>query len=135
MKTCSVRAKRWAHGWELHIDDIGVTQSRTLAAAERQVRDYVALMLDVPDDSFDVRLIVSVDKEVDRKVEDALRLRKAADRLQGEASEAVRSAVAALTESGVSTVRDLGIVLKISPQRAQQLKSPAANKRARSTPG
>lgn len=28
-----VRAKRWAHGWELHIDDVGVTQSHTLRDA------------------------------------------------------------------------------------------------------
>jgi hypothetical protein len=132
--TYSVRAKRWAHGWELHVDDIGVTQSRTLAAAERQVRDYVALMLGIPEDSFDVQLIVSVDEDVDRMVADALRLRQAADRLQGEASEAVRSAVAALASSGVSTVRDLGIVLKISPQRVQQLKAPAAKRAAQKEP-
>jgi hypothetical protein len=30
-----VTARRWAHGWELHIDGVGVTQSRTLASAER----------------------------------------------------------------------------------------------------
>lgn len=36
-----VRAKRWAEGWELYIDGLGVTQSRTLATAERQVRDYL----------------------------------------------------------------------------------------------
>lgn len=36
-----VHAKRWAHGWELHIDGVGVTQSRTLDDAEAMVRDYV----------------------------------------------------------------------------------------------
>jgi hypothetical protein len=38
----TVRAKRWEHGWELHIADVGVTQSRTLADADRMVRDYIA---------------------------------------------------------------------------------------------
>jgi hypothetical protein len=41
MSTYSVRARRWAHGWELHIDGIGVTQSRNLDGAEQMVRDYI----------------------------------------------------------------------------------------------
>jgi hypothetical protein len=36
-----VRATRWAHGWELHIDRFGVTQSRNLDGAEQMVRDYI----------------------------------------------------------------------------------------------
>lgn len=43
-----VSARRWEHGWELHItdaagEDVGVTQSHTLSDAERVVRDYLAL--------------------------------------------------------------------------------------------
>ena len=38
----TVTAKRWEHGWELHIDGIGVTQSRLLSDAEAMVRDYLA---------------------------------------------------------------------------------------------
>jgi hypothetical protein len=34
-----VCAKRWKRGWELHIDGIGVTQSRNLSGAEQMVRD------------------------------------------------------------------------------------------------
>ena len=41
MSTYTVRATRWAHGWELHIDDFGVTQSRNLDGAEQMVRDYI----------------------------------------------------------------------------------------------
>ena len=44
----TVTAKRWEHGWELHIDGIGVTQSRLLSDAEAMVRDYLATD-DVPD--------------------------------------------------------------------------------------
>jgi hypothetical protein len=43
----TVRAKRWSGGWELHIDQIGVTQVRTLDKAEQQVRDYVETLLDI----------------------------------------------------------------------------------------
>jgi len=49
-----VTAKRWSGGWELHIDGVGVTQSRTLDDAPAMARDYIALDLDVPEDSFDV---------------------------------------------------------------------------------
>jgi hypothetical protein len=41
MSTYTVRAKRWKHGWELHIDGIGVTQSRNLNGAEQMVRAYL----------------------------------------------------------------------------------------------
>ena len=41
--TYTVTAMRWKHGWELHIDGIGVTQSRSLADAESMVRDYLAI--------------------------------------------------------------------------------------------
>jgi hypothetical protein len=41
MTTYTVRAKHWEHGWELHISDVGVTQSRTLDGADQTVRDYI----------------------------------------------------------------------------------------------
>jgi len=42
VKTYQVRAKRWEHGWELHIEGVGVTQSRTLWDAEEMARDPAA---------------------------------------------------------------------------------------------
>ncbi len=52
----NVRASRWAHGWELHTDGVGVTQSRSLTEAEDMVRDYIALDLGVGPRSFDVAI-------------------------------------------------------------------------------
>lgn len=43
MTTYKVQARRWEHGWELHIDDVGVTQSHRLTEAERTVHDYLRL--------------------------------------------------------------------------------------------
>ena len=40
-----VRATPWAHGWELDIIGVGVTQARNLREAEAMVRDYLALDL------------------------------------------------------------------------------------------
>ncbi|MFD0560132.1 hypothetical protein ACFQ3B_24195 [Stackebrandtia endophytica] len=36
-----VRTVRWAHGWELHISGVGVTQCDTLSHAAAMVRDYL----------------------------------------------------------------------------------------------
>lgn len=58
MSAYTVIARRWSHGWELEIHDgdteVGVTQSRTLADAERMVRDYLAIDLDADPASFEV---------------------------------------------------------------------------------
>lgn len=42
MMKVHVKAVRWDHGWELHIEGFGVTQTRNLAGAEAMVRDYIA---------------------------------------------------------------------------------------------
>lgn len=46
-------AKRWKHGWELHIEGLGVTQSKTLATADAMVRDYIESLTErgVPSDA------------------------------------------------------------------------------------
>jgi hypothetical protein len=63
MTTYTVHARPWEHGWELHIDGVGVTQSEGLDDAEDTVRDYIALDLDVPPSSFDVKLETEVPGE------------------------------------------------------------------------
>lgn len=42
MKTYDVPARRWEHGWELHIADVGVTQSHSLWDAELMARDLIS---------------------------------------------------------------------------------------------
>lgn len=57
MSAYNVTAKRWTHGWELHVDGVGVTQTRTLASAEKIARDYIGLSLDIDDlHSFEVTI-------------------------------------------------------------------------------
>lgn len=41
MNAITATATRWEHGWELAIGGEIVTQSRTLATARQQVRDYL----------------------------------------------------------------------------------------------
>ncbi|MEU9843160.1 hypothetical protein AB0C69_28505 [Actinomadura sp. NPDC048032] len=50
-----VAARPWERGWELHIPDVGVTQSAPNATdAEAMARDYIALERDLPLDAFQV---------------------------------------------------------------------------------
>ena len=42
--TITVTAKRWTHGWELHIGSEDVTQVGSLAHADQQIRDYLDTM-------------------------------------------------------------------------------------------
>jgi hypothetical protein len=67
MKTYKVRAERWARGWELHIDGVGVTQSHSLRDAEGMARDYIALDADVSPESFVVEILPEVGHGLDEK--------------------------------------------------------------------
>jgi hypothetical protein len=67
MKAYKVRAKRWARGWELHIDGVGVTQSHSLRDAEGMARDYIALDTDVSPASFAVEITPEVGHGLDEK--------------------------------------------------------------------
>ena len=54
----AVVATPWAHGYELNIVGVGVTQTHDdyPETAEEMVRDCIAAMRDVPVDSFDVEV-------------------------------------------------------------------------------
>ena len=53
-----VRAKRWARGWELHVEGVGVTQSKTLVSASKMAREYVSMALDVDPESFELEMTI-----------------------------------------------------------------------------
>ncbi len=57
-KTYQVTAQRWERGWELHIEGVGATQSRTVEEAEMMVRDY--LRLEGVTEPYDLKIEVRV---------------------------------------------------------------------------
>jgi len=117
--TYSVTARRWKHGWELHIDGVGVTQSRTLDAAEQMVRDYIETLTG-KDVSGDAVVIVPELGALDRKVRVVREQLAAADRRQQEASRAYRALAAELRAAGLS-VSDTAAILGVSRGRVSQL--------------
>jgi hypothetical protein len=130
-KTYEVLAKKWRRGWELHIEGVGVTQSRSLADAEEMARDYIALDLDVPEDSFDVRVTAEVGGGVDEKVKRTREKINAAAQAQSKAAESSRALVSELKGLGLSG-KDMAAVLGITPQRVSQLARPRAGTTAAS---
>lgn len=119
MSTYVVRAKRWAHGWELHIDGVGVTQSRTLDRAEQMVLDYIETLTD-RDVSRDN---VIVQFELGGLEAKAAHVRKQIEHAQQEtraAAAASRAIASELRAAGLS-VSDTAKVLGVSRGRVSQL--------------
>ena len=121
MTTYTVHAKRWAHGWELHIDGEGVTQARSLATADRQVRDYLSLLHDLDDDAaFDVVIVPELGATIERDVRKARQAVADLASRQRKTAEMSRAAVQKLRKAGLKGA-EIAAVLGVTPQRVSQL--------------
>jgi hypothetical protein len=120
MNTYKVLAKRWPGGWELHIQDTGITQAHSLRDAEAKARDYIALGTGAPEDSFAVEIVPEIGGGLDEKMRAAREAVRVADRAQREAAAQWREAAHELRQAGLSG-RDIARVLNESPQRVSQL--------------
>lgn len=121
MTTYNVTAKRWAKGWELHIDNVGVSQSRTLATAEKMVREYISLALDIEDEtSFNVEITPEIDPELRRELDHARRSTQAAEEAQRSAAGQWRQVIRGLHDQGLVS-SDIARLLDLSKQRVSQL--------------
>jgi predicted RNase H-like HicB family nuclease len=128
-KAIAVRSGRW---WALAVPELeGVfTQSRRLDQAEPMIREVIGLMLQVPQDSFDVVVEPQMESMGDLRaaIEDALRARQAAEEAQEASSMAMRHAVREVRSSGY-TARDAGMLLGVSNQRISQIERSGGKKR------
>lgn len=115
--TYTATAKKWSGGWELHIDGVGVTQSRTLDSAVSQAQNYIETVLD--ESGAEVTLDVDLDG-LDRDVADARRRVVEAQLAQEEAGAASRAVARRLREMGLS-VSDAAFVMRVSRGRISQL--------------
>jgi hypothetical protein len=120
MSVYRVRAKRWTHGWELHIDGVGVTQSRNLDGAEQMVRDYIESLTDRDTSGDEVTIKPEVGGGLDEATQAARDAVIAADRAVRDAAARSRKAARDLKEAGLSG-RDIASILRVSAQRVSQL--------------
>ena len=120
LTTYTVLAKRWKRGWELHIEGVGVTQSRTLNDAENMARDYITLDTGAAPDSFSVEILPEVGNGLDEETRAARQAVTAAEKAQRTAASLSRNVAQKLSGQGLSG-REIAVVLKVSPQRVSQL--------------
>src|SRR5450759_941252 len=132
VKTYTARCQHSGDWWAISVPELkGVnTQARRLEKAEAMARDAIALFLDVPTDSFEVRVEPILPRELQKKVGRAKKVRGEAEELQAEAATVSAAVAADLVQGAHLTVRDAGRVLGLSHQRiAQLLKAPSGDKR------
>ena len=120
MSTYQVIAKRWEHGWELHVPGVGVTQTRLLAHAEQQARDLVETMTDT--DASDATVDVHVDLDgLERAITQTRQRAAAAHAAQLAAAAETRDLVKALRVDQGLSLSDVATLLGVSRGRASQL--------------
>lgn len=119
--TYRVAAKRWAKGWELHVDGVGVTQARKLNhQAEVMVRDLIHRREDIEADSFSLEWSFMLDDELDAAIKAARAAVAATAEAQREAAAKSRSVAKRLRDSGLAG-NEVARILDLSPQRVSQL--------------
>lgn len=117
--------------WAVSVPELrGVhTQARRPEKAEAVARDAIALFLDVPKDSFDVRIEPVLPRDLEKKVGRVPKVRGDAEVLRREAAAVSAEVAADLVHRAHFTVRDAGRVLGLSHQRVAQLLKPTGGDR------
>ena len=122
VKSYTAHAQKWDGGWELHIDGVGVTQSRTLRDAERMVRSYISMDTGEARDAFAVEVVPDLGG-LETRVRRVRGTTEKAEEAQRNAAAMARTVVRDLKGWGLSG-NDIAAVLHVSPQRVSQLAKP-----------
>ncbi|HEX8305349.1 MAG TPA: hypothetical protein VF612_10765 [Jatrophihabitans sp.] len=123
MKTYRAAVAREGKWWMVRVPEIdGLTQARRFSEVEEMARSLLAIALDVPEDSFDLRVELEAveDVRVTERLDALHEAEKKAQESQAELREASHSLAVDLAYRGVP-VRDIGAILGVSFQRAHQL--------------
>ena len=126
--TYTAVCRRSGDWWAISVRELkGVhTQVRRLDQAADMARDAIALMLDLDP----AKIQVEVEPEVPAQVEDALADRRAAREAERAAESSTAAAARQLLEDGY-TIRDVGRLLGLSPQRISQIAPKSSRARRR----
>lgn len=122
-QTYTATATREEGWWTLVVEGVqgGYTQARRLDQAEAMVRDALATVLDVAEDSFDVDVEVHLaDAPWATPLQEARHARSELEATQARARETLDRAIEGMHSEGLS-VRDIGRLLGISYQYAAKV--------------
>ncbi len=121
LKTYHAEVDRDGKVWRVRVPEVArTTQARTLREAESMARDLVAIMDDIPADSFDLDMTIILPAEVREELDRSAELREQAARSQAQAAQLARRAARRLRDQGLP-LQDVGKALGVSFQRAKQL--------------
>jgi hypothetical protein len=128
----TARAQRDGRWWAISVAGLpgALTQVRRLDQAESMAREVIALVLDVPEDSFDVSVTPDLTKP-QRAALDALDQAKANyEKAAAAMTKRQQDVAALLVRKDGLTVRDAAEVLGVSFQRVSQLTAAETPKKA-----
>ena len=125
MTSYTVTATRDGNWWSLIAADVDgrevASQSRRLDQADAAIREAIALVLDVDQDSFDVDVVPTLDQiDVSDETIELLDLRRELARLGELSRRLTPQAVTELRAAGL-TVRDVAELLGVTPSRVSQI--------------
>jgi hypothetical protein len=121
LKTYHAEVDRDGRVWRVHVPEVQrTTQARTLGDVEPMARDLIAIMDDIPADSFGLDVSITLPADVQEDLERSAELRQDAARSQAQAAAASRRAARRLRDQGLP-LKDVGQALGVSFQRAKQL--------------
>jgi hypothetical protein len=95
-------------------------QARTLREVEPMARDLIVIMDDVPAESFDLEVTITLPAEIRAELDRSAELREQPPRSQAQAAQLARRTAKRLREQGLP-LQDVGQALGVSFQRAKQL--------------
>src|ERR1019366_2533676 len=128
VKTYRADVERDGRFWHIRVPEVGrSTQARHVRDIEPMARDLIAVMEDVPADSFLVDVDIALPDEVRKDLDLSADLRQQAATSQHAAAELTRHAARRLHDDGL-TLRDIGKLLDVSHQRAHQLVEEAGDR-------
>jgi hypothetical protein len=124
MTAFTVTAERGTRWWVLQCVEYpgAISEVARLDQAEASIREAIAFVAGVPEDSFEVHVQPVLPDSIREHIATAERLREESREANRGAAEEVRAAARALQAQGLS-LRDVGTVLEVSYQRAHQLVS------------
>jgi hypothetical protein len=121
VRTYHAEVDRDGRYWHIRVPEVQrSTQARNLGEVDDMGRDLIALMEDVPADSFEFEWRLNLPDDIRTQLEHARTLREQAAREQAEAARLSRDAAQRLRARGL-TLRDIGKALGVTFQRAKQL--------------
>lgn len=121
-------ARRDGKWWLIQAPEVeaAFTQVKRLDQAEAMIREAIALLLDVPEDSFDVTMVPHLEGEAESLVKELDAARDEFIQAERRFSAATRLAAERLTDQYDLSLRDAGVVMHVSFQRVAQVKANTA---------